>query len=122
MKRERSRTHKIEIYGVWLEIVVSGSILKSRSTPARVKRLGRFDNIEGITGLHCFYGRNFCILLNYEEICYDTIAHEVFHATVRIMEWVCCKMGKNHEAHAYLNGYITKLIYRDLKDWGLRAK
>lgn len=54
---------------------------------------------------------------SYLSVDHATVAHEVFHITTMIMEFVGMPLNLDHndEAHAYLAGYITQSIYKKLK-------
>lgn len=68
-------------------------------------------------------GRTFAIVLERRELCHELIAHEVFHATHRIMEGIGMSRmhPTGHEPYAYLCGYLTQLMYQDLKLWRERV-
>src|SRR6185503_2984648 len=121
--REKSRLHEIRIYGVNLEFVVTDSIDRSRQNQRRLRELGDCPPMKNATGLCSHNGMNFCILIDIRLAGPHVIAHEVFHAVHGIMDRVGISLDEDHhEAHAHLCGYITELIYDDLKRWGFKVK
>lgn len=121
--RERSRLHLIPIYECLLEVVASGSLVKSRNTPRRIKMLGgRYDDADECQGFLSHNGWKMGLFLDRNKINHNLIAHEVFHATHRIMEHCSVVIGKkHHEAPALLNGYLAELVYQDLKRWKIKV-
>lgn len=60
----------------------------------------------------------FAIVLAKEHIDANTIAHEVFHLTVEILNRCGIEITvDNDEVAAHLNGYLTELITDKLKGW-----
>jgi hypothetical protein len=56
------------------------------------------------------------LMLRRETLTHNMIAHEIFHATHHIMEHIEHHLtAADHEPHAYLCGYLTKLVYACLK-------
>jgi hypothetical protein len=51
------------------------------------------------------------LLLNTKYLSHNTIAHEVFHATVRVTE---DRDITDEEAQAWLSGHLTGVIYKFL--------
>lgn len=121
--KQKQRYHSIPIYDVGLTVVVTESIVKTLSSGELKKRFGEYDGTGDPSGLFCYNNSQFCIMLDSKYLVPDVICHEVFHATVRIASWNSVKIDRNHhEAAAYLNGYISKLVFDDLKRWKLKLK
>jgi len=121
--KQKSRYHQIPIYDVGLTVVVTESIVKTLSSGELKKTFDEYDGIGDPSGLFCYNHSQFCIMLDRKFLSHDVICHEIFHATIRIATWNSVKVGKNHhEAAAYLNGYISKLVFDDLKRWKLKVK
>lgn len=108
-RRPFNRRYPIPIYDCNLWVVISDDIYKEREklndTFGTVDReygaLCSYDNY-GNVGL--FFQRRFIA----DE---DTIAHEIFHATHRILEWAGCNFDpQHHEQGALLCGYLSKLV------------
>ena len=56
-----------------------------------------------------------------EELCVEVIAHEVFHATHRLLDWAATNFDKDHHEHAaLLHGYIMDLVMKEI--YILKAK
>jgi len=121
--REFSKTTYIDLYGVWFEVVVSNSINESRNSRARIKKYGKWNVSPSNTAIATWNGNFFAIFLTHKNLTNSNIAHEVFHSTHNIIEWIGDGFSKkHHEPAAYLNGYLTKQVYKSLKSWKIRAK
>lgn len=82
---------------------------------ARVNLFEHPVNDNNWTGLCACHGFRIGLFFEREELCHDLIAHEVFHATHRVLERAGVAFGiHNHEPFAHLNGWLTGLVYRDL--------
>lgn len=74
-------------------------------------------------GLCMYRRRNIGILIERDYLTHDTIAHEVSHATHRLLDYCGLQLTEGtQEAFACLTGYFTKLVYADLKKWGIKVK
>jgi hypothetical protein len=115
--RDRSKRHFIPIYEVWVEVVVTHDVAVAQKYPQRVKRLGEF-NTDKACGQVLHNGCEFCLMVDRKCMSRNLIAHEVFHLTTRILERAGVLIDPdNHEAAAYLCGYLTDLVYLDLRKW-----
>lgn len=74
------------------------------------------------SGLHFFRDTQFGIFFWHNELSHWLIAHEIFHATVRIMQRRGLYYIAKHESHAELCGCLTKKVYRALNEWGIQPK
>lgn len=119
---EKSTRGKIPIYGMTLELVVTDDMKKSQLKPGRFERFGKQEPLNSV-GLVLYADWNFCIILDSTSVDHNTIAHECFHATHRILDYCGLKFRiKNHEEFAYLNGFISSFIYNQLKKWKIKVK
>lgn len=115
--RDRFKFHKIPIYQVEVEIVLSHNVLNAQLCPKRVKRYGDFEESEQ-AGEVLHNGSRFCLILQRDSLDYNLVGHEVFHLTHRIMESVGAEIGPDcHEPYAYLCGYLMQLVVDDLRLW-----
>ncbi len=121
--KEYCALHIVPIYGTKLEFVVSDSITKARNKPDRVKRYrSKYEEGE-FYGLLSRFGNYMGLFIASDAVTHDGIAHEVFHLTHRIAEFVEVKFDPDHhEALAYLNQELTRTIYDDLKKWKIKIK
>lgn len=121
--KERSKKIWIDVYGVWFEVVETNSISKSRNSKERVKLFGAYDPPSGYAALASCKGSNVAIFFNRKQLRHSDISHEIFHATHFIMELIGEDFSYNHhEPAAYLNGYLTKEVYRALGRWRVKVK
>ena len=99
---------------VWL--VVTDHVGHARSQ--RDKVLGRGNGVD-YHGLSCWDEKGkFFLFFQRTAIDHQLIAHEVFHATHRMLEYCCHNLTPNaHEPHAYLCGFLTATVYRKLRHW-----
>ena len=121
--RERAKRIFIPFYDSYFEIVVSPDIAKSASRKSRQAYLGEQD-VEGeYSALNCYLGGNFSIFFTYKDLNHNTIAHEIFHATMRMAERTGVEFKPdNHEPFAYLQGYLAQVTYSFLKKHRIRVK
>ncbi len=71
-----------------------------------------------IDGLCCSEPDNysFGIFYDWTSLTHGTVAHEIFHLTHRIIHEVGGKFRMdNQEQHAYLNGWLSDWVYKQLK-------
>lgn len=120
---EKSIRIYIPLYDSFFEVVVSTDIPKSITKPFRVKYLGEQD-VEGeFCAIHCYHRACFSIFFTYENLTHNTIAHEIFHATMRIGERCGVMFNKdNHEPFAYLQGFLAETAYGLFKKHKIRVK
>lgn len=119
-------THKLGVYEVTLMVGVADEVADIRCSRV-CKRF--FKDYKGPTGMEdaaacTYYLRSrIAIIYGKQGLTRSTVAHEIFHATHRAADWAGVEINHvNSEAFAHLNGYITKLVYQDLKKWGIRIK
>ena len=81
-------------------------------------------DVKDLAGAACNNGRQAAVLLDCKHgMSHEVIAHECFHATIRIMDWNGSKVTKDlEEPHAHLCGHITHIVYKDLTKWGVRVR
>ncbi len=101
---------------VWL--ILTDSVRESRKKRSDI--FGPIDDMD-FCGLFSFDERGkFAIFLTRGMTDHELIAHELFHATVRMLEY--CEVGMpfkgGHETHAYVNGYLHEVVYGKLREWG----
>ena len=123
MKKEKTKIHPIPIYDMRLEFCVTPDMIMSQKNKERSKRLGGgpISDYEGL----CWFSerREIAVLITDKHLTHELIAHETLHATCQILRYVGVSYDpENQEAFSYLCGYITNLIYKDLKRWGLKVK
>lgn len=123
-KKDRHKRHRIEVYDGWFDVVVCHSIEKARNCPSMVRWLkSRCTNCNGAAGLSDEYRYKIAVFFDRVDLGHDVIAHEIFHATHRLLDYAGVKHDEDHhEAHAHLCGSLTRLVYQDLKLWGERIK
>lgn len=120
--REKYRRHYIDIYEHYFELVVCDEISPSRNSGRRLEVLEPYE-VKSAQGLSTLKDRNIFIFLRRDSIEHNLIAHEVAH----IVHFLFANIGQkidpfNNEEFAYLAGYLTNLIYKDLKRWNMRVK
>ena len=78
----------------------------------------KFDDVvEGV--VLSFDIDNYHLIISSQYLTHDTIAHEVYHAAVRVTE---DRDVTDEEAQAWLAGYMTGEIYKFLQKKDLRIK
>lgn len=110
---------KLSTYSCDLNISVVDSVADE------VSKLYKKYKIEGTLGSEAegavvmIKMQKYYILFHKDYLTHNTIAHEVFHATVRITE---DRDVTDEEAQAWLSGYITGLVYTFLDKKKLQVK
>jgi hypothetical protein len=118
--KDRHQRHYIPVFDVYVEIVVCSSVSRAHNTLTRQKRLTGVWTDDEVWGLCCNSGENIAIFLHRNHLSHDLIAHEVMHAVHAILETTSIAFGPNcdDEVSALLCGYVTKLVYKNLQQWG----
>lgn len=63
-------------------------------------------------------GHRICVHVN-SHTNHRSIAHEIYHATMKLMEWVgMYPSPANEEAFAYVVGFITEEVYIKIQEHG----
>lgn len=72
---------------------------------------------EGDYAALCCYsgGRQFGLFFSPSSLDVNTVAHEVFHLTHRILEWAGTNFDSQHHEHAaLLNGFLMATVFKQL--------
>ncbi len=107
----RVRFHRIPIYDMRLWIGVADT------TATLHKKFSWAFGSQSGAQIACvsYAGAKMGIFFEREELCHELIAHEVFHATLRVFEHIGHHTTPDgSEPAAYLAGWITERIYTDL--------
>ncbi len=121
MKKEKMAIRRIPIYSVFFMLNVSHDLVAARND--YIKYFGPVSiDVTGCGALSSSSGHNFGVFLQIgDQITHGNIAHEVMHTTNHIMEWVGHDISSgNHEPHCYLCGYLTEMVYKQLKEWKIK--
>jgi hypothetical protein len=117
--------HRITLYEFTVWVVLTNDMQRSREGLNRT--LGKppgdceVSHCVGLTSRG--RGRAVAIFLLDSYLGHGLIAHELFHATHSIMEFLESQyIPETHEPYSALCEYLTKLVYADLKRWGARVK
>jgi hypothetical protein len=117
---EHRAFHHIPIYDCRVWFILTSDMAATR---------GRYDHLfgeydaSGSMGLVSVVGGRVAIFIEDKCLSHHLIAHEVFHAIHRVMEFVGNQISPtSQEPYAALCEYLTKLVYADLKRWGVRVK
>lgn len=109
----------IPIYDGTISLNLSEDVNRARLEESA--DFGEWHPIEGLDGLCASAIGRFGLFFDRRYLSCDTVAHEIFHATHRIMQSYGIRFdADNHEAFAYLNGWLTKWVYSQLADWEVR--
>jgi len=117
MKPRESVSHRlVPIHSVRLLIVVTDNVGASRSNRNAIYGPCHID----CAGL-CTWDEGFRVALFFDrkQLCHELVAHEVFHATHRILEHQGVKFAPdNHEPFALLHGWLAAHVYREIGRMG----
>jgi len=106
---------EIPIYGARLWIVVAKDLHKARRKFEYLFGPITPTNYNALCSRDDGYGK-FGLFFKPEALTRQTIAHEIFHLTHRILEWVGAPFEpSHHEYAALLNGYLTETVYKVLE-------
>jgi hypothetical protein len=102
---------KIDQYNCQLIVILSDKIKEDTNKLLKKDKIShRIEyEIEGIFLSHDI--DKYYLLLSAQHLSHNTIAHEVYHAVVRITE---DREINDEESQAWLMGYIIELIYQFL--------
>jgi hypothetical protein len=123
-----SKSKKCSELVAWIQIPVYGHemefVVTDNSGISQMARKDRYDldDCDACPGVFCYDRWKFGMILERRSISHGLIAHEAFHATHRIMEYIGDKFDKkHHEPYAYLNEHLTTRIYANLKEWKIKV-
>lgn len=122
-KTTRRGYFKVPIYNVWIDLIVCDSIPEERAKYNDVFR--PVDVGSGVTAHFSVSdtGSIAAIFLKRKNLSHDNIAHEVFHATFRVLADKGENISIKHdEPAAYLCGFLTHSIYKILNRIGEKVK
>ncbi len=117
----RSTQFAIPLYRSKLKLVVTDNV--------RVARNNYSDAFGPYDAGHCdaivsWNRRNqFLLIFDRRKITHGIIAHEIFHLTHNIMEFIGHELTNDaHEPHAYLCQEIAERVYGAMERWGVGPK
>lgn len=110
---------KIDQYNCNLIVILSDKIKEDTNKLLKKDKLShRIDyEIEGIFLYHDI--DKYYLLISQQHLSHNTIAHEVYHAVVRITE---DREINDEESQAWLMGYITEQIYKFINKKNVEIK
>lgn len=116
MRKNFRRRLEVPLYNSTLVLSVSHDILAARRREnALLGEQPNLDDYEGCGGLTCYSGQRCGIFLDYDWLKPEPIAHELMHATMRILDAAGVYYAPcNPEPFTYLNGYLHKWTYYQL--------
>lgn len=104
------RKFHVPIWDVYLHVVVARDPVQARVKMNRI--FGEWDDKDDFYGLLCWKGRQFGLFLETKPSL-ELVAHEVFHATHRILERAEANFdAAHHEQAAYLHGWLMERVWR----------
>ena len=110
---------KIDQYNCDLIVAVSDKIKDDTNKILKKYKLTQRIDYE-IEGIFLFHDIDkYYLLLSSQHLSHNTIAHEVYHAVVRITE---DRDISDEEAQAWLMGYITEMVYQFLNKKDVKIK
>lgn len=106
----------IPIYDCTLRVIVCKDVVKAR---VKYPIYGKFELTNGpFSALCSCCGPNFGLFFDADSAHdINTVAHEVFHLTHRMLDWTGQRFDSvNHEAAALLHGYLMKTVAEALHE------
>lgn len=115
MKRPFKKRYTVPIFDADLWLIVADDIYAERE---KMCHLFGKSPTPTYWGLCSSNGRgDVAVFLKRAESTDKIVAHEVFHATHRILQWAGYKFSpNNHEPAALLNGYLSDLVSKAIAD------
>jgi len=121
--KDRLKRHSIDIFDATFIVSLCHDINKMQKDKRITSLMGQGTEYPNAAGLCCYQRRNIAILLDRKSLDHNLIAHEVMHATHRLLEYCGMELtDSSGETYACLNGLMAKLVYEDLKQWGAKIK
>lgn len=103
----------IPIYRVHLWIVVDRNIYDLRREMCDI--FGEYTDEDNWMGMCSRQGPNFGLFFDSAYLDTQTVAHEVFNLTHRILEWANVKFSpEDHEAAALLHGFLMRIVVKSV--------
>ena len=100
---------KIDQYNCELIVAISDRIKEDTNKILKKYKIPQTIDYE-IEGIFLFHDIDkYYLLLSLQHLSHNTIAHEIYHAVVRITE---DREIADEEAQAWLMGYITEIVYQ----------
>ena len=109
MKKSFKKRYLVPIYDADFWLIISDDIYDER---AKMSDLFGDPPSPTYWGLCSSNGRgDVAVFLKRSRITSRLVAHELFHATHRILQWIGWEFSpNNHEPAALLNGYLSDLV------------
>lgn len=116
----RAKLH-VPILDVFLELFVGTHPQMYEATQKLIRYRGLVENNETFRGLSIETGRGyFAVLLREDGVSHELLSHELFHQTNNIWDYVGDTPKKKSEGHAYLCGFLTRWVYKQLLSQNIR--
>jgi hypothetical protein len=110
---------KIDQYNCDLIVAISDKIKEDTNKILKKYKLTQRIDYE-IEGIFLFHDIDkYYLLLSSQHLSHNTIAHEIYHAVVRITE---DRDISDEEAQAWLMGYLTEMVYQFLNKKDVKIK
>ncbi len=110
---------KLSTYSCNLIISVVDSVAKSVDILYKKYKINGMFGSEAEGAVASMDLQNYYLLFHKDFLTHNTIAHEIYHATVRISE---DRDVTDEQAQAWLAGYITGMVYEFLEKKKVQVK
>jgi len=114
-----STTIKLPTYSCALVVSVVDNVKEEANRIYKKHKIAEMLDTEAEGALLPISIKKYYLLFQKEFLSYNTIAHEVFHAAIRVTE---DRDVKDEEAQAWLTGHVTAEIYKFLEKKDLQIK
>lgn len=113
--REVSAFIKIPIFSGKLHLIVTTDLWKSRKRRDPIFGRAEPEHYADVPACLVRLRATYGLLFEFDVLTHETIAHEVFHLTQRVMQWHSVRVDPdNHEACAQFHGWATAWVYAQL--------
>ncbi len=103
-----SKVINLSMYSCKVHIIITSDLVKQVALLYKKHKIPMVEDLEAEGVLLCFEGTNYYIIIDTEDLSHNTIAHEVYHATVKVTE---DREINDEETQAWLCGHLTQNVY-----------
>jgi DNA-binding transcriptional regulator YbjK len=103
-----SKVINLTMYGCKVHFIISNQMNKLVASLYKKHNVPMIEDLAAEGVLLCFEGTNYYIIIDADDLSHNTIAHEVYHATVKVTE---DREINDEETQAWLCGHLAQNVY-----------
>lgn len=105
---KHAKVINLTMYGCKVHFIISNQLNKLVASLYKKHNLPMVEDLAAEGVLLCFEGTNYYIIIDADDLSHNTIAHEIYHATVKVTE---DREINDEETQAWLCGHLTQYAY-----------